>query len=400
MFEPKTFYRDFDSLLKKIRREKTGKGFVCSILEEVQNTFGEQLNIANVRLYEDRGDEFVLINKFNYDNGRSVIKKIPLEAEAVQQVLRHGSYIYDEKTTSIDPEISNQEYYAIPAAFVIRSPEQRWIAVFELKSGWVREEVIFSLNAIRTALNYRLFSEAVQNELEQAAQIQRSLLPREAPKIAGYQIACRSQPTEIVGGDLYDFFEFGEDSFGVSIGDASGHGLPAALLVRDIVIGMRMGIEEHMKMVYSFQRLNSVIYRSTYSSRFISLFYGEIERDGQLIFINAGHPAPFWVDGNEVQDLKATGLILGALPEIKLHRSYAHVKPGSVLVLYSDGIFERENQEEETFTIQRLKQLVIDNQEKNADDLMNLIFNTVYVFGNKTKWEDDVTLVIIKRLKD
>lgn len=398
MIEPKIFYRDFDNLLKKIRLKKTGKNFLCSILSEVQDNFGETLNFGNLRLYEDRGDEFRLIRKFQDNQKQGFARSLALEAEAVQQVLKHGSYIYDKDQVSIDPEVSNQDHYAIAAAIVIRSPEQRWIAVFDLKSGWIREEVIFSLNAIRTALNYRLFAEAIETDLQQAAQIQQSLLPGDFLQKPGYEIAARSQPTEIVGGDLYDFFEFDDEIFGICVGDASGHGLPAALLVRDIVIGLRMGLEKHMKMVHTLQKLNNVIYRSTYSSRFVSLFYGEVEKDGHLIFVNAGHPAPFLIKGKEVFDLKATGLILGAIPDIKLHRSYAHMQPGSVLVLYSDGIFERENQDEEAFTIDRLKQLVIKNQQKGAAEIVNLVFEETYEFGSRSKWEDDCTLVVIKRM--
>ncbi|MFQ5750636.1 MAG: PP2C family protein-serine/threonine phosphatase [bacterium] len=398
MISPKIFYRDFDTLLKKIRQKKTGKNFLYSILKEVQKNFGDALQIGGLRIYEDRGDEFVLVSTFADNDSNNKVEKLSVASEAVQKVLKHGSYIYDEQDLSIAPEMSNQDYYAIPAAMVIRSPVQRWIAVFELNAGWVREEVLFSMNAIRTALNYRLFSEAIENDLQQAAQIQQSLLPRHNPRIPGYQIAGRSRPTEVVGGDLYDYFEFDTDIFGVCVGDASGHGLPAALLVRDVVIGLRMGLEKHMKMVHTFEKLNNVIYRSTYSSRFVSLFYGEIEREGHLIYVNAGHPAPFLVAGNEIQDLKATGLILGALPEIKLQRSFTYMKPNSVLVLYSDGIFERENQNEEPYNIQRLKHLVVQNQEKDADEILNLIFEEVYEFGNRSNWEDDSTLVIIKRM--
>ena len=95
-------------------------------------------------------------------------------------------------------------------------------------------------------------------------------------------IAGFSKPAELVGGDLFDYFNFDNEEFGVCIGDASGHGLPAALLVRDVVTGLRMGLEKQMKMVYTFKKLNNVIYRSVYSTRFISLFYAEIQKDGNL----------------------------------------------------------------------------------------------------------------------
>ncbi len=398
MIDPKTFYRDFDVLLKKIRHEKKHKNFIFSILKEVQHKFGAALKIGELQIYEERGDEFVLVHSLMERNGRPTVKKLPLQSEAVQQLLHNGSYIYDNAEFSIDPDMRNHNYYAIPAAMVIKGPERRWIVVFELKDGWVREEVLFSLNAFRTALNFRLFSEAIENELQQAAQIQKSLLPAQPPAIPGYQIAARSQATEIVGGDLYDFFDFGEDNFGVCIGDASGHGLPAALLVRDVVIGLRMGIEKNMKMVYTLQKLNSVIYRSTYSSRFISLFYCEVESDGHLIYVNAGHPAPLMVYEDQVTELKATGLILGALPEITLHRSYAQLKPNSVLVMFSDGLFERENPQEEAYSIKRLKKLVMKYQKLSAQEILDHIFEDVYEFGNRNKWEDDSTAIVVKRL--
>lgn len=398
MIEPKTFYRNFDDLLQKIRRDASGKNFLSSILNEIHKNFQDALQIGSLRLYEDRGDRFILTITIGQQRSNSIPQKIPIGDEAIQKVLEHRSYIYDDAQMSIAPEMSTQETYAVPAAILIRGPEQRWIIVFELNEGWVREEVAFSLNAIRSALNQRLFSDAIQTELEQAAQIQRSLLPRHTPKIQGYQIAARTQATEIVGGDLYDYFEFDDELFGVCIGDASGHGIPAALLVRDLVIGLRMGLEKHMKMVHTLQKLNDVIYRSTYSSRFVSLFYCEFEKDGHMIYVNAGHPSPFLVHGKKITELKATGLILGALPEITLHRSYARMEKDSVLVLYSDGLFERENQKGELFRIERLQQLALENRSRNAEDIVNIIFNEVYDYGNRSKWEDDSTLVVIKRL--
>ena len=118
----------------------------------------------------------------------------------------------------------------------------------------------------------------------------------------------------------------------------------------------------------------------------------------RVICVNAGHPPPFVIKGNEVQTLEATGLILGALPEITLHRSYARIEPGSMLFLYSDGLFEREDEDEEIFDLPRLKELAIRHQEKDATDMIDAIFRDLDEFGKRTKWEDDSTLVVIKRL--
>ncbi len=233
--------------------------------------------------------------------------------------------------------------------------------------------------------------------MQQAVQIQKSLLPRSSPQIQGYEIYGKSIPAELVGGDFYEYFESGGENFGISIGDASGHGLPAALLVRDVVIGLRMGIANEYKMTHTLKKLNEVIQRSTFASNFVSLFLGEFEKGGHLFYVNAGHPAPFLVSDSEVAELRSTGLVLGFLQDIELQRSYIHFREGSVLVMYSDGIIERNNAEEEEYGIERLKELVIKNQAISSKEIADLIFKTVYEFGGSTNWDDDVTLVIVKR---
>lgn len=398
MLHPKKFYRDFDYLLNRITKKQTGKNFLCSILNEFVLNFGADLHINSWRVYEKRGSDYVLVSPIEAKAKTGRNQPIPVESVGVQLVLKNGSYIYHENPASIDPEIAHRDYYAIPVAFTLSS-EHRWLVLFELTDGWDREEVIFVLNAIRTALNYRLFSEVVQSALEQAEQIQRSLLPGENPTFPGYEIAGRSLPAELVGGDLFDYFEFDGDIIGLCIGDASGHGLPAALLVRDVVTGLRMGLEKQLKMGHTLEKLNKVIYRSTLSSRFVSLFYGELEKNGQLIYVNAGHPAPLLIHKEQVQKLKATGLILGAVPEITLNRAYVQMEPDSVLVMYTDGLFERENREEVDYSIGRIKRLVVEHQDKSAQEILDLLFEDAFEYGGRTNWEDDSTLVVIKRTR-
>src|SRR5262249_14102168 len=145
---------------------------------------------------------------------------------------------------------------------------------------------------------------------------------------------------------------------GLALGDASGHGLPAALLVRDVVTGLRMGLEKSLKIAYVFTRLNSVIHRSNLSSRFVSVFYGELEADGNLIYINAGHQPPLLFTDTAVQELSTGGPVIGPLPEARFGRGFARLDPGAVLVLTSDGILERRGPKGEFFGVERLKRVV------------------------------------------
>lgn len=311
---------------------------------------------------------------------------------------KNRSYIYDHAEVNAAFYSDQTNPQAPNAAIWVHSPDHEIVFVFELQDGWVREEMSLFLNTVRMSLNYRLFSDIMGGRLEQAVQIQKSLLPQKAPEIPGYQIIGCSRPAEIVGGDFYDYFELDEGLFGVSLGDASGHGIPAALLVRDVVTGLRMGLAKEMRMVHTIKKLNHVIQRSTYSTSFVSVFVGEIEWDGHLFYCNAGHPGPFLVHKNRAQNLSATGITLGFMPEIELHRAYAKMERNSVLVIYSDGIFERRNEEGEQFGLERLQELVMNNQNKRAEGILEIVFNTVYDFGNRTNWEDDATVVVIKRL--
>lgn len=396
MLEPKTFYRKLDFILNRIGREKSGSDFLFTIVKELENTFSNDLRIGNGRVYMEEEEEYILIYSHT---GKKHSETIPHNSAAIESILRFKSFIFDNQTQGNELISVGDGEYSIPAALTVSNPSNRWIMVFDLMSGWIREEIEFCLNAVRAALNYRLYSEAFKNEMEQAAYIQQSLLPSIVPKISGWEIAGRSIPAEIVGGDLYDFYEFDSEGFGLCIGDASGHGMPAALLVRDVITGLRMGMERGMKMVYTLKKLNRVIYRSVYSTRFISLFMAEFENNGNMVFVNAGHPAPILFDGDNITELGATGLIFGALPEINLSSSYAKMNYGSVLILFSDGIIERQNSKKEYYELDRLKECALKNKDKSAKEILDTIFNSVNNFGKKNKWEDDATILVVKRLK-
>ena len=398
MLDPKVFYRELDSFLAAIRIEESDQDFLLRMLCELEVKFGPRLNFGNSRIYEQRGDFFALIHNVDPKDTPKIPDKISTNSDVVQLVYKNRSYIFDTLELCTPFFKKEPSEYTRIASIWVHNPELQWLFVFELKSGWIREETSLFLNSVRTSLNYRLFSDFMGGRLEQAALIQKSLLPQKPPDIEGYDIAGRSSPAELVGGDLYDYFMLDEGSFGVCLGDASGHGLPAALLVRDVVIGLRMGFANDMRLLHTVKKLNQVIQKSTYSTNFVSLFIGEIESDGHLFYANAGHPAPFIVKGKNIVELEATGITLGFIPNIDIHRSHAHLEHGSVLVMYSDGIIERTNKKDEQYELERLHKLVVDNQQLSAKEINQLIFKQVFEYGGATAWEDDASVVVIKRL--
>ncbi|MDW7679582.1 MAG: PP2C family protein-serine/threonine phosphatase [bacterium] len=389
----KDYYRRLDAFLSEIY-QVGAENIFSTVLRELVGFLGKDLRIKNGRLYELIIDEFVLVYCTNIQEP-DCYEKLDIKSEAVQLVLKHGTYIYHDSSPTL--RIRAGAYADPLVAFTILRGEEVWLFVFELYDNWDREEIEFSVNTTRKLLNARISSESMKDSLLQAELIQRSLLPKSAPQIDGFDIYGKSIPAELVGGDLYDYYSFSEGHFGVGIGDAIGHGLPAALLARDVVTGLRMGLEKEMKISAVIQKLNRVIHRSTLSTSFTSLFYAEIETTGDLVYVNAGHPDPILVHGQRIQLLKRGGTVLGPLPEIQLKRGFAFMPPGSLLVLYSDGLIERRNIYGETFGQQKLKELVINNQNQSAEKLVTDIIDVVYNFGNQQSWKDDLTVVIVKR---
>jgi phosphoserine phosphatase RsbU/P len=398
MIDPKIFYRELDAILKKIGKGGADEDQFFAILQEMDQSFGKKLNIINGHIFELRGEKYVEIHTVHKDLAVNIPEEIPAKAESVRKMIVDGVTIVED-LMSLEDWQNEWEKNEIKLAIIhVHKSVKKWFIIFQIVADKITEDLLLFLNSMRTALNYRLFSDMMSNDLRRAEEIQRSLLPTAAPKISGYDIFGRSVPAEVVGGDFYEYIQFDGSDFGVAIGDASGHGIPAALLVRDVVIGLRMGMAKDMRLVYTIKKLNQVIQQSTYSTNFVSLFVGEFESDGHLFYVNAGHPAPFLVSGDSIYDLPATGITLGFTYEIDLRRAYIRMKPGSVLVMFTDGIVEREKKEDEQFEVERLKEIVVYNQYKSAEEIVELIFQAVYAFGSQKSLEDDATVVVIKKI--
>jgi sigma-B regulation protein RsbU (phosphoserine phosphatase) len=398
---PKTFYREMDALLKKIGKIRSGQQFLRSIVIELDKNLGHKLHLENGRLYEKHEHEYLPVypHERNDRNAPGNTYTIPSDSRFVRLLLKSGSRIYTKSEIAgiLEPDDTKRDPCAV--AFAVQRSKEKWLIFFDLISGWRKDEILFYINTIRLALNHRLLTESVDSDMQQAAQIQQSLIPEQAPAMDDYQIHAYSQQAEYVGGDFYDFYQLDYGILGVVLGDASGHGLPAALLVRDVITGLRMGLTIDGKMINVLKILNRIVQRNTWSALFASLVYGEIEDEGSFTYVNAGHPPPLLIGHNRIIELEATGTVLGALPEIELHRANVRMEPGDCLVFYSDGIIERENLQQQAFGLDRLRQIAAEYRNKSAKEMTTTIFKAVSRFGNGKKWQDDASLMVVKRLK-
>jgi len=394
--DAKLLYRRLDSLFAGLDPEQPQARLLGAFLEQAFETLREDLRLRAGLLYEERRDGFVLARTVGQPGG-PVAEEIDPALPPVREVFRHRVYIFADPFAPASPQALGWLPARAAAAVVMGRRPKRALLLFVLDEGWVHEELDFTLNTVRAALGSRLMDERVRGSVEKATEIQQSLLLEEPPEFADFEIACRSVPAEEVGGDFYDFHTFGGEMLGLAIGDASGHGLPAALLVRDVVTGLRMGIEKDLKVAHVFRKLNRVIHKSNLSSRFVSVFYGELEPDGTLVYVNAGHQPPLLFGPGGIETLSTGGTVIGPLPEVEFRRGVAQLQPGSTLVMCTDGIIERRDRSGAFLGEEGLVSAVREREGASADEILEHVFERSWSWGAGRAWEDDATLVVVKR---
>ena len=163
-------------------------------------------------------------------------------------------------------------------------------------------------------------------------------------------------------------------------------------------------VEKELKVAHVFEKLNRVIHRSRLSSRFVSVFYGELEADGNLVYVNAGHQPPilFFREPQpgkpSEMELSIGGTVIGPLPEAHFRRGFAKVHPGEVLLMLTDGIFERRDKAGEFFGVDRVRAIVRELQDRPAQAILDRLFDAAFAWGEGRPWEDDATIVVVKRV--
>ncbi len=396
--DPSLLYRKLNSLFFKRGMDVNmpHAAILKSFLEESLQALGELLHVQAGIIYGESDDSLILEGVFG-DPGGAVAERLDMSLPSLQHIFTHRVYIFDNPDSESSPCHDGILPHFPSAAVIFGRRPNRNLLFYVLKDGWPREELNFALNAIRAALGVRSLRERLRGSFKEAAAIQQSLLVDEPPLFEGYDIACKMIPAEDVSGDFYDFLTLSEHILGIAIGDASGHGLPAALLVRDVVTGLRMGIEKDLKATPVFQKLNRVIHRSMLSSRFVSLFYTEIESTGNIVYVNAGHLPPLVFNNTSIESLERGGSVIGPLPEVSFQRGFTLIKPGSLLLMCTDGVTERRNAKGEFFGETRLEHVIRSKMGASAQEILDFLFAAAFDFGEGKRWEDDATAIVVIR---
>ncbi len=394
----KALYRKLEATLDRIDRTEDPSAMLTGIVESLIAGFREDLGFEGGRLYRRRGDDFVLVSGHGTSRDVPAGLVVPRGYPPHERTLSEGLVIMRLGESGVDGEFERRIGVRSTFAAIALGEGSTHVVAFSV-DGEVREEqILYSLTAVRHAVNLRLRQQQFRSTLEEARTIQESLLPAAAPRFDGFDIVGKSRPTEIVGGDLFDYLPLGRSLLGVAIADASGHGLPAALLARDVITGLRVGMDEDLKVIRVVERLNRVIHRAALSSRFISLFYAEIDSSGTLTYCNAGHNPALLLHSRGCRLLLRGGLVLGPNPAATYAKGHARLRSGDRVVLYTDGLVEAVDRAGRRFGLSRMKRVLRERDGEDARGVVDAIFDAVDSFRDGAPQQDDMTLVVVRKL--
>jgi serine phosphatase RsbU (regulator of sigma subunit)/CheY-like chemotaxis protein len=244
--------------------------------------------------------------------------------------------------------------------------------------------------------------ERIEHELQVARLIQQTLLPKSAPELKGYQIAAYYQPAREVGGDFYDFFEVGDGRLGLVVGDASGKGIPAALVMANTRSVLRTVAQSGgVAPGQVLEEANEILYPDIPANMFVTCFYAILDpKSGRLLYANAGHDLPYLRRRRgECEELRARGMPLGLMPGMSYEQKEMVLDAGEGVLFYSDGLVEAHNPEGEMFGFPRLRRLVAEHGKEGS--LLDFLMDELRSF-TEDEWEqeDDITLVTLQRSEE
>jgi Stage II sporulation protein E (SpoIIE) len=391
----KSLFQKVEGVLGAIERSSDVASTVVEAATAIVGSLRDELGVRGGRLYERIDGSYEITRTFGDVKHVARGLSVPLDYPPLEQVLDQGVVVLDLNAPGVDR--SFEERIGADRFAAIAIGEEDFILSFDVDPQVSGDDIKASLGIVRRALDGKIREERLATVMEEARQIQLSILPKRKPRYGDFDLAGQSRPAEIVGGDFYDFIPVSDQVVGVAIADASGHGLPAALQVRDVYTGLRMGTARDFKIIRTLERLNRIIHHSRMTTKFVSLFYGELEVAGNFIYVNAGHTPPLFFSAAGVQALAQTGIVLGPSPDATYSRGFVRFDPGDVLVLFTDGIVEARGANDEEFGVERLKQVIDQGRDRSAEAMVAAVFAAVDEFSLHRPPEDDRTVVVVRR---
>lgn len=376
--------------LRAIQAEQGVLTLVQSHPEEPMKTFVRKM---------DSSGKHLPIHLNELLQGWMFLNKKPLLMNDPRNDPRFKGVKWDDSTSSL-----------ICVPLLVKSNLTGVLTVFNKKEakGFTEDDVrllaIIAAQSAQVLENARLYEEQqelviIQKDIKVASTIQTNLLPKEAPDIPGYEIAGKSIPAREVGGDYFDFIPLEDKKLAFCLGDVSGKGLAAAMLMSNLQATIRGESSIHRPPKECLERANRSLLQNTDADRFVTLFYALLDYEDHLLcYCNAGHERPFVRSGNEqLQRLSEGGIVLSVVDEPGYQEDLVSVEPGDLFVIYSDGVIDATDESEFPFGEKRLAELIEDSEESSAAEVIDKIVDAVQVYSGGKKQTDDITLVVLRR---
>jgi sigma-B regulation protein RsbU (phosphoserine phosphatase) len=244
--------------------------------------------------------------------------------------------------------------------------------------------------------------EKLESELEIARQVQAQLFPKQAPKLATLQVTGACNPARVVSGDYYDFIPIDAHRTALVIGDISGKGISAALLMASLQSSLHaqlaMNTNGRVSTAALVGRLNRQLYLNTPEEKYATFYCGIYdEQTSRLSYTNAGHLPPILLRGGNAMRLETSGTVVGMFPDSPYDEAVVELLPGDVFAAFTDGVTEPEDAHEEQFGDKRLIELLIENSERPLDEIVRIVMAAVHSWTHDCSNQDDITLLLARR---
>lgn len=398
-------------LLLEIGKKISSSLDINEVLKKIIDSIKQLMkyNAGGIFLIDESKNELRRMTTRGYD--KRILDKLSLKLD-----LGIYGWVIQNKRASLINDVSKVSNY-----FEVRKStrsqltvplinDKKVIGVIALESDQINhftpsdEELLmtFASQAVIAIENAQLYEESLQkdrleSELVVASKVQQALLPKKPPEFPGVQINFLNMPSRIVGGDFYDVFRLGEEKLGIAIGDVSGKGAPASILMAMLYAGFRSLLKEIYPVVEVVARLNNLLTETTAHGYFATFFFGIYNKTtNNFVYTNAGHDPPILIRNNGVvKRLKTGGVVLGFVRDLEYRQETIRMQNGDYLILFTDGVTEVKNGEGDEFGDKRLIDFFQSNYGEPPHKLRTLLFNDLNQFSRDKDLKDDVTLEII-----
>jgi sigma-B regulation protein RsbU (phosphoserine phosphatase) len=325
----------------------------------------------------------------------SIEKQITFPNNVAPEIIKSS-----QMKTETSFEFNNKTYQIVLSEKETRKGTTSFNDLDEMLLQAVSRQVRASLEN-EYLLGQSLEKERIEKELNLAADIQQKIIPTELPKIGGFQLAGINIPSREVGGDYYDCIDLGEEKYALIMADVAGKGISAALLVNTLNAALYSYLEFNLPLTELADRLNKLIYKASPPDKYITFFVAVLDsRSGSLDVVNAGHnPALLLRKDGTLEQIEAGGIGLGMLDlGIPYTGQSLSINSSDKLFLYTDGIPEAMNENEEEYSDERMIEFLKENSARPVDEFIKLIVEDVKSFTKEAEQSDDITTLILKRI--